>query len=98
MRVESHDCIHVNAVEYVGMCVLIDRTLARTKRPKGCRLKGNLINRRLEAAFRAKSKRTAPSRDRNRDLRITCIAAIPRSTTELKKLVLVDDHQDITSM
>jgi hypothetical protein len=36
-------------------------------------------------------KRTAPSRDRNRDLRITCIAAIPRSTTELKKLVLVDE-------
>jgi hypothetical protein len=35
-------------------------------------------------------KRTASSRDRNRDLRITCIAAIPRSTTELKKLVLVD--------
>lgn len=36
----------------------------------------------------AKSKTTASSRDRNRDLRISCIAAIPRSTTELKKLVL----------
>jgi hypothetical protein len=48
---------------------------------------------RLEAAFLGKSKRTAPSRDRNRDLRITCIAAIPRSTTELKKLVVgVSDH------
>jgi hypothetical protein len=51
--------------------------------------RGALVNGRLEAAFLTKSKRTAPSRDRNRDLRITCIAAIPRSTTELKKLVLV---------
>ena len=35
-----------------------------------------------------KSKRTASSRDRNRDLRISCMTAIPRSTTELKKLVI----------
>jgi hypothetical protein len=32
------------------------------------------------------SKETAPSRIRNMDLRITCMTAIPRSTTELRKL------------
>jgi hypothetical protein len=39
---------------------------------------------------KAIAKESAPSRDRNRDLRITCIAAIPRSTTELKKLLIGD--------
>jgi hypothetical protein len=42
-------------------------------------------------------KRTAPSRDRNRHLRITCIAAIPRSTTELKKLWNRHDSMGTTS-
>ena len=41
---------------------------------------------------RQNCKRTAPSRIRNMDLRMTCIAAIPRSTTELRKLIsLVGD-------
>ena len=42
----------------------------------------------------AECKRTAPSRIRNMDLRITCIAAIPRSTTELRKLVLLVDAEN----
>ena len=43
---------------------------------------------------RTKAKESAPSRDRNRDLRITCTAAIPRSTTELKKLLIGDVSLD----
>jgi hypothetical protein len=45
---------------------------------------------------RTKAKESAPSRDRNRDLRITCIAAIPRSTTELKKLLIDDVRLGLT--
>ena len=49
---------------------------------------------RLHSTAWSKGKRTAPSRIRNMDLRMTCIAAIPRSTTELRKLIyhVVDEN------